>query len=73
MAKKTNWNQGTQAGASSGLVVTTDDRTIGSRSSAQGATVRVSDNTGKDVGTVKVVGSQGVLASKGGRKPEHGF
>ena len=72
MAKKTNWAQGVQSGAASAAVVT-DDRSVGSRSASTGSTVKVSDNTGKDVGNVKVVGSVGVLASKGGRKPEHGY
>ena len=62
MAKKSTWS-----------AEVTDTRLTGSRSSSQGPTVKVSDNTGKDVGTVKVVGSVGVRASKGGRKPEHGY
>jgi hypothetical protein len=72
MPKKTNWAQGVQSGATS-AAVTTDDRTVGSRSAAVGPTVKVSDNTGKDAGNVKVVGTPGVQASKGGRKPEHGY
>ena len=72
MAKKTNWAQGVQSGAAHPNG-TTDDRTVGSRSASTGPTAKVSDNTGKDVGNVKVVGSVGVLASKGGRKPEHGY
>lgn len=71
MARKTNWNQGTESGASAAKP--TDDRTVGSRSTSTGPTVKLSDNTGKDVGTTKVVGSAGTLVSKGGRKPEHGY
>lgn len=71
MARKTNWNQGTENGASAAKP--TDDRTVGSRSTATGSTVKVSDNTGKDVGTTRVVGSQGTRVSKGGRGVEHGY
>ncbi len=73
MARKTNWNQGTQGGTAGAGNAVTDDRTVGSRSTSTGAGVKVSDNTGKDVGTTKVVGSTGTLVSKGGRKPEHGY
>jgi len=66
MAKKTNWHQGCQAGAASSLVVT-DDRTVGSRSTATGATAKVSDNTSKDAGTTRDPGltGAGTLVSKG--------
>jgi hypothetical protein len=45
-----------------------DDRTVVSgRSTSVGATVKVSDNTGKDTGTVRNLLTAGTLVSKGGR------